>query len=220
MKKIGLLCILLMASCGSTRLVSSWKNPDIVLFDTYQVLLVGMTEDLDIRTDFETKLQQEFTKRGVESYRSLDLYDVEFTSSENPESELSKVEHQLLEKGFDAILFTKVLGSEKKKTFLEKMDELAGVYSAFNEDALDLNTGYQQEDHYNEYRVYHVETMLYCICVGKAKELIWKGTIDVAGSNPNTIQKAIDDYISLVVSSLGEQDLIFRKTGRNTITSL
>ena len=37
--------------------------------------------------------------------------------------------------------------------------------------------------------------------------MIWRGVIDIA--DPNNVEKAIKDYIKLVISTLEEQDLIF-----------
>ena len=102
--------MVLLMGCSSAELVENWKNPDIVLFDANKVLIVGMTQNEDARDDYETKLHREFKQRGVESMRSLDLFDVEFTSAERSEQELAEVEQQLLDKDFDAILFTKVIG--------------------------------------------------------------------------------------------------------------
>ena len=117
MKKTILLFALLLAGCSSTSLVTNWKNPEYVIFHANKVLIVGMTQDQEARAKFETKLQKEFKKRKVESFRSIDLFDVEFTSSEKSEEELNEVEQQLLDKDFDAILFTKVIGSENRTPF-------------------------------------------------------------------------------------------------------
>ena len=57
--------------------------------------------------------------------------------------------------------------------------------------------------------MYHAETTLYCICEGKERAMIWRGSIDV--TDPKNIEKTVQDYIKLVVVVMEEQDLIFRK---------
>jgi len=94
MKKLGIIALIVLMGCSSAELVENWKNPDIVLFDANKVLIVGMTQDDDARDDYETKLYKEFTQRGVESMRSIDLFDVAFTSAERSEQELADVEQQ------------------------------------------------------------------------------------------------------------------------------
>ena len=209
MKKALILIVLLGMGCSSTELVDSWKNPDIVIFDASKVLIVGMTSNLKAREDYETKMKRHFTNRGVESMRSIDLFDVGFTDSERSEEELDEVEQSLLDKDFDAILFTKILGAEDKATFRKSMADLDSYYGTFKEDYISHQDIYYDENYYDAYTVYHSETSLYCICVGKERELIWRGIIDI--TDPSNIKSAVDDYIKLVVFALEDQDLIFHK---------
>ena len=209
MHKTIVFLAILLAGCSSTSLVTNWKNPDIVIFDANKVLIVGMTQNEEARLKFETQLQGEFTKHGIEAFRSVDLFDIEFTSSEKSEEELSEVEQQLLDKGFDAILFTKIIGSENRKTFKRKVQDLDAYMISFRDDYLSHQPIYYQEGYYKNYTVYHAETSLYCICVGKERELIWRGDINI--NDPANVEKSIEDYIKLVVFALREQDIIFRK---------
>ena len=78
-----------------------------------------MAQNEKARENFESKLQKEFKKRNVDAMRSLDVFDVSFTNSEKTEKELDDVEQSLLDKGFDAILFTKITGSEDRESFMK-----------------------------------------------------------------------------------------------------
>ncbi|WP_298929488.1 hypothetical protein [uncultured Allomuricauda sp.] len=205
--KIVCLGMLLLLGCSSTKLVSTWKNPDIVLFDAYKVLVVGMTQDENLRTEFETRLTERLNEKGVEAMRSMDLFDVEFTSSEKSEEELSEVEEQLLDKGFDAILFTKVVGTENRRTFRERMNNLNEMYTRFSTDYLEHQDIYYNSEYYETFNIYTVETSLYCICVDKERELIWRSDIDVL--EPMKMEKTIESYIRLIANKMGEQDVIF-----------
>ncbi len=208
-KGIGILSLLVLMSCSSAQLISNWKNPDYVIFDAHKVLIVGMTQNQQARVDFETQLKQEFTIRGVEAMRSIDVFDVAFTNSAKSEEELDEVEQQLLDRDFDAILFTKVVGSENIQKFRKRISELDELYGKFRDDYLEHQQIYYEADYYDQYTVYHTEASLYCICIDKERELIWRGVIDV--TDPIDVEKAVDDYIKLVVLALEEQDLIFRK---------
>ncbi len=218
MKKILVLIVLILVGCSSAQLVNTWKNPDIVIFDAYKVLIVGMTPNEDARETFETRMKREFKKRDIESFRSIDLFDVAFTNSARSEEEMDEVEQLLLERDFDAILFTKVLGSENVQSFRQRMAELDSYYGKFTDDYLTHQDIYYDTDYYDQYMVYHVETSLYCICVGKERELIWRGAIDV--TDPMDLKKTIDDYIKLLVLAMGEEDIIFRKEVDEESTTL
>jgi len=207
MKRIGYFFALLLWGCSSTQLVHNWKNPEIVLFHANKVLIVGMTANQDAREAFESKMQKEFEKRGVESVRSLDLFDVEFTSAERSEQEISEVEQQLLDKDFDAILFNKVVGSEDRQTFKEKLESVNRLFFNFSDDYAGHQDMYYDGDYYSDFTVYHAETSLYCICVDKERELIWRGAIDI--TDPDNVKRSVSDYIKLVVLAMEEQQLIF-----------
>jgi len=209
MKKLAVFLLLLTVSCSSTSLVENWKNPDIVLFDAQKVLIVGMTQNEKARKNFESSLQKEFKKRGVEAMRSLDVFDISFTNSKKTEKELDDVEESLLEKDFDAILFTKIIGFENKESFIKTIAKWDNYQGRFNDDYLNHQDIYYNEDYYDRFTVYHAETTLYCICEGKERAMIWRGSIDV--TDPKNIDKTVQDYIKLVVVAMEEQDLIFRK---------
>lgn len=199
---IGISLLLLMG-CSSTRLVSTWKNPDIVLFDAYQVLIVGMVQDDSARMEFESRFADALKNQGVDAMRSIDLFDVEFTSSQRSEQELEEVEQQLLDKGFDAILFTKVVGTENRRTFREHINEVDKMLMRFSTDYLEHQEIYYDPEYYDTFNIYHAETSLYCICVGKEIELVWRGEVDV--TEPTNVDKAIDSYVKLVTKSMGKK---------------
>lgn len=207
MKKIFIVFSFLLMGCSSISLVENWKNPDIVMFNANKVLLVGMTQSEETREDFESQLKKEFTNRNVEAWRSIDVFDLSLTDSRKTEKELDEVEQSLLDKDFDAILLTKVTGSENRENFMKSISRWDDHQSRFNDDYLEHQGIYHDDEYYEKFTVYHAETTLYCICEGKGRAMIWRGVIDIA--DPNNVEKAIKDYIKLVISTLEEQDLIF-----------
>ncbi len=212
MKKRLLITAFTLLACTSAEMVDNWKNPDIVIFNANKVLIVGMTHNEKARTEFESKLKKEFDDRGVEAMRSLDIFDVDFTRSARTEKELDAVESQLLAKDFDAILVTKIIGSETRESFRQSLNELNNYKGGFKEDYRQHQDVYYDSDYYEKYTVYHAETSLYCICEGKDRSMIWRGNIDIL--DPEDTQKTIDDYVKLVVMAMEEQDLIFRKKSK------
>ena len=209
MKKLGAILLLFLLGCSSAELVDNWKNPDIVLFNANKVLIVGMTQNEEARNDYETLLNNEFKLREVESMRSLDLFDVSFTSSKRSETELADFEQALLDKGFDAILFTKVIGVESVEDYRRSIAKLDNYYGGFDDDYLGHQNIYFDPEYYDNFTIYHAETSLYCICPRKERELIWRGSIDI--TDPIDVNRTISDYVSLVVTAMEEQDLIFIK---------
>lgn len=218
MKKLLGIAALILTGCSPVSLVENWKNPDIVIFDAQKVLIVGMAPNEKAREKFERKLSKEFDKRNIESMRSLDVFDVAFTNSPKTEKELDAVEQSLLDKDFDAILFTKIVGSENKESFFKTINSWEDHKGRFNDDYLKHQGIYYEDNYYDKFTIYHAETTLYCICEGKERSMIWRGSIDI--TDPKNIDKTIDDYIKMVVIALEDQDLIFRKKSADEITDL
>ena len=61
MKKTIVLLALILIGCSSAQLVSTWKNPDYVIFDANKVLVVAMTPDEDAQITFETKMKRQLS---------------------------------------------------------------------------------------------------------------------------------------------------------------
>ena len=161
-KALPLLWLLLtFLGCASINVEQTYKNPDIVLFHANRVLVVGMTPDYGSRERFESQLKEEFNKRGTEAVRSIDLFDVEFTASQRTEEELDKVEKQLLDKDFDAILFTKLVDTETSIALGEQIQEIGKTYDRFRDDYLIHQGIYYNQDDPRGREAYFAETSLY-----------------------------------------------------------
>ncbi|WP_149276999.1 hypothetical protein [Pareuzebyella sediminis] len=210
MRKLAIIVLLTIIGCTSTEMVENYKNPDIVIFYASKVLLVGMAQNEGVRVDFETNLKKEFDARNVEAMRSIDLFDVDFTNYRRTEKELDDVEQSLLDKDFDAILLTKIVGSESRQSFRKTLAELNKYGDGFKEDYQRHQDIYYDDDYYDKHTVYNAETSLYCICEGKERSLIWRGSIEI--NNPNNVEKTIEDYVQLVVAAMEAQDLVFYKS--------
>ncbi|SHK39105.1 hypothetical protein DFQ03_2258 [Maribacter caenipelagi] len=207
MKKLILLFSLIFMGCSSISLVENWKNPDIVIFNANKVLIVGMAQNDDTRENFESKLQKEFTNRDVEAWRSIDIFDISLTDSRKTEQELDDVEQSLLDKDFDAILLTKIIGSESRENFVKSITRWDDHQSRFNDDYLEHQGIYYDDNYYDKYTIYHAETTLYCICEGKERAMIWRGIIEI--TEPDNINKAIKDYVKMIIVAMEDQDLVF-----------
>ncbi len=205
-KALVLVLVLCFIGCSTAQLVDSWKNPDVDSYVPSKVLVVGLTTSIEAKKQFENKLKDEFLMRGAEAYTSLEVFDPAFTSEKLTESELTALETQLLADGFDTIIFSKVVGSEDKIAYTKNFDVYDETFVKFKEDYLRYQDIFYNPDYYEEYTVYHAETSMFCICPTKDRELLWKGSIDIV--DPQSIDKTVKDYISLIIEILDEEELI------------
>jgi hypothetical protein len=214
---IQILFVFLLFDCSSVEIIDNWKNPDIDFFESSKVLIVGMTPNVKARRQFEQKLKQEYETRGIEAHMSLDIFEPDFTLEKKSENEIKRIEDILLANNFDSVLFTKVIGVEDKIAYKENYDGYEETHIKFKEDYLKYQDIYYNPDYYHEYSVYHTETSLYCLCPTKDRELIWKGYIDI--TDPQSVDNTVNDYVSLVIIVLEEQNLIIPKAIKEKTTT-
>lgn len=199
----------LLISCSSVEIVDNWKNPDIDVFESSKVLIIGMTSNKQARRQFEKQLKKEYELRGIEAFMSLDVFEPDFTLEKQSAKDINRIEAILIANSFDAVLFTKVMGVEDKIAYRDNFDSYDETHKNFKDDYLKYQDIYYNPDYYDEYAVYHSETSLYCLCPTKDRELIWKGYIDI--TDPQSVKETVSDYVKLVAIVLEEQNLMVPK---------
>ena len=207
MKK-GLLILLLTAlyACDSTQLRDRWISPDASDYTLKKVFIVGLTNNEVAKAQFEKKLQNQLIERGVEASISLDKFDADFLESKKTDAELKALEHQLIQEGFDAVIFTKVAGIKNKIQYKKDYTNFDKNHKKFNDDFLMYQDQVFNPDAYQEYQVYNAETSVYCLCPTKDRTLIWKGYIDIV--DPENIDQTVNDYSKLLILVLENDGII------------
>jgi len=196
---------LLLFNC-STELVDSWKNPEIETYQPTKVFVIGMASNVEARQGFENQLKSAFQWCGAEATASLDFFGSSVMTDKMSEAQLDTLESKLLDDGFDTVLITKVIGVDNKIRYKQNYDGFDSTYKKFKEEYLMYQDIYYNPDYYEEYKLYHTETSMYCICPTKERELIWKGYIDV--TDPQNVQDIINEYVNLVIIALEEEQLL------------
>ncbi|MBL4664055.1 MAG: hypothetical protein JKY22_11010 [Flavobacteriaceae bacterium] len=197
--------LLLITSCTSSKLVNEWKSPDAYNFEANKVLVVGITADTELRRTFESKVTEALEKKGVIAVKSVDFFEKSFTNQKQSEAQLDEIESDLLDAGFDAILFAKVTGQESRVSLSQSYRNMTGGNETFKGYYF-ANQYIYSNDSEEQYQVYHTETSIYCICPGKERELLWQGEIEIVDAE--RVRKNINDYIKILLDALEEEQLL------------
>lgn len=197
---------IVVSSCSSSKLVNDWTSSDTSNFEANKVLVIGLAQDLELRKEFEEELTTQLEKHGVAAVRSIDFFEYSFTDELKTEEELNTIETQLLDAGFDAILFSKVIGSEDKVTTAQSVRVLSDTFLNFKEDYFESQDIYNTRNTFEAYKIYHAETNLYCICPNKERELLWSGNIDII-ENQNR-KRSVKDYVKTLISTLEDKQML------------
>ena len=201
-----LIALVIISSCSSSKVVEQWKNPDTPIFQANKVLVIGITANVESRRLFEEKLVSALEKEDVIAVKSIDFFDNSFIIAEKTEKELNEIEDQLLAAGFDAVLFSKVTGSESKVSLINSFKSFNNNLNSFRDYFYENQNVYFKEYNEEYFDIYHTETFLYCICPDKARELLWKGSIDIV--DPQKPKKAVSDYVKTLMNQLEAQQLL------------
>lgn len=202
---IYFLLIVLLSNCSSAHLESEWQQPETVNFQANKLLVIGISTNSEVRRNFETKMVDAFKKQDVIAVRSIDFFEDEFSNAEKTEDELTKIEKKLMDDGFDAVIFSKVTGQEKRVSILKKYNNQVHNIQTFRDYYYSNQHIYAKEDNL-EYTIYNTETSAYCLCPGKPRELLWVGEIKLV--NVKNLSKSLHHYVKLLVTQLKEKRLI------------
>ena len=202
-----IIILIVFSGCSTTRLIEQWKSPDNPVFEANKVLVVGMTPNSNSRRIFEEEMVSVIEGEGnTIAVRSIDFFEHSLTTSRKSEIELNEIEEQLLQAGFDAIILSKVIGSENKTSLIKAINNLHHNFGNFRDDYFINQDLYNERDQIETSTIYHTETTLYCICPEKERELIWTGSIDLI--NPQKAERSIRDYVKLIKKTFEDQQLL------------
>lgn len=199
------LSIFFAMGCSSTKLTQQYKNPDTDNFQANKVLVVGITADKDLRRTYEKTVMEALENKEVIAVKSIDFFENSFTNNKKSVAQLSSIETQLMDAGFDAVLFTKIIGKESKMSVVVSYRNFAKNYQTFESYYYGNQHLYFKQEQ-ERYQVYTTETSLYCLCPGKERELIWRGEIEVVDAN--RVNQNINGYINKLFKTLKENSLL------------
>lgn len=202
---ILLVFMVLISSCSSSRLVDQYINTESPNFQANKVLVVGLTPDGGLQRQFEYSLVLALEAENVIAVKSVDYFDEPVNDMDPSEENLANLKKQLMDAGFDAVLFSKVIGRESKVTMAQSYRNMSRSFQSFNDYYSENKVVYNNQQ-LEDYPVYNTETSLYCLCPDKNRDLIWQGKIDIV--DPPTVATTIRDYVNTLVRTLKKNNIL------------
>lgn len=208
MKKIFAVTIFLflLSACSSSKLVEQYANPQTSNFRANKVLVIGLTPDDGLQKQYEYSLVKALTDRNVSAVRSVDFFESRSGFIEPTNADWQNLESELIDAGFDAVLFSKRIGAQSKISMAQAYRNLTTTFESFQE-YFYINRQSPRLSQPEEYEVFKTETSLYCLCPGEQRDLIWRGEIDIV--DPVNVDKTIQDYVKTLVKTLKQNKLLF-----------
>jgi hypothetical protein len=202
------LAIVLSAStvgnCKSTKLVASVLSPTYSGQRFQKVLVIGMSDNPAIRSDFEDAMANRLKSAGVHAVPGHNILLRPKSAKMDPDYLKAQIkEHQI-----DAVLVTRLV-SVKNETMYVPGQAYAVPYPYYNSFygyyshvyPVVYTPGYLVED-----KKVRVETSLYGTSTPEG-EFIWTGLSETFNPNPKKIDKAINAVVQVVMDDLQKEKI-------------
>jgi len=193
-------------SCSTTRFADSWRNPEYVNYQPSKVLILGITPDLTARKLYEEKLSSVLEKRGINASESLEVFKPSFTDLKQSEIEIDAQIVSLSKEDFDAIIISTVKEYDEMVFYSNDMFRDDYNLRRFEPYYYNYQGVYFNNRIYEEYKVYHIEILLYDLTRNTEKSLVWVASYDII--DPQRINSAIKDCVVEIVKSLENEKII------------
>lgn len=196
-KRILLVALVLFAvrsGDAATKLRMSWKNPNYSGQRFKQILVIGMSNNLERRADFESALASQITSHGINATAGTDIL---LRPTAGPLN-LEYLREQIAAYRIDGVIVSRLVKTINKvyvpgePYFLPYYSTLFDYYGA-------VDPIVYSPDYLIKEKTVQVETNVYAVTPPNG-ELIWTGTSD--SFNPGSAHKAINGLVQLVMKEL------------------
>jgi hypothetical protein len=192
-----------VANAGGPKLLVSWTNTKYSGPKPRRILVIGMSENPEVRADFEDDLSSALANDHLEVIPGNTILFRPHSAELDPEY----LRGQIRDFKIDTVLVSRLVKVDKKTTYVPGHSYVApyGYYHTFYGY---YGTAYRQvysPDYLREDTTVRVETNFYAANPPDG-ELIWTGTSE--SFNPKSAKKVIDGLVKLIVKELTKQNLL------------
>jgi hypothetical protein len=192
--------LLLMTFCARTTMDYVWKDPSYQGGKFKKVLVIGVAKNQANRILFENKFVAELKNYGTDAISSYTI----IPTAEKLDKVTVESKTKTLE--VDAVLVTKLMNIEQKKTYSRVVNPSQTQPRLQRGGYVDYSTDYEaakDRGSYYKYEVVSLETKIYDTQTDK---LIWSGWTDTVLED--SIEVAIGSLIKTITKSLSDNQLI------------
>lgn len=192
----------ILADGKSTKLVTSWKNPEYSGPAFHRILVLGMSAKPGVRADFEDALSKLVTRDGVEAVPGNTI----LLRPEGSKLDINYLKSQVKEFRIDAVIVSRLVKVDKSITYVPGQPYMPyPYYGSFYGYYGAVYPVVYSPDYLREDTTVRVETNVYAVTSGEG-QLVWTGVSDTF--NPSSADKVIDALSKLIVKELQKEAII------------
>jgi hypothetical protein len=184
-------------SAKSSKLVTSWRNPEAPTTKFHRVLALGLSEKTAIRADFEDALAAQLEADGLAAVAGNTI----LLRPEGTQLDLNYLRGQVRANQIEAVVVSRLLKIENKVTYVPggPMFMPYPYYGTFYGYYRTVYPVVYTPDYLREEKKVRIETNLYLTSEPDGI-LVWTGVTDTF--DPKKLHKAINGLVTLIVKQM------------------
>ncbi len=192
-----------MVEAKSTKLVASVKNPGYSGAPLHKILIIGMSKDPAIRSDFEDAMAQQLTTDHIEAIPGHSI----LLRPESAELDMNYLKAQIAEHKIDGVVISHLMHIEKDVTYVPgySYNIPYPYYRSFYGYYGNVYRQVYSPDYLKTDTTVRIETNVYATSTPDG-ELIWTGISDTF--NPKSAPKVIEGVVKLVAQELEKEEIL------------
>ena len=206
-----LLAVLSTIGGKSTKIITSWFNPNYEGQTFHKILVIGVAQNLEVRADFEDEMAAQIARLGIETIPGNQIL---LRPDPKVKLDLDYLRGQIRDNGVDAVVVSRLLKIDKKVTSIPSSTYIAPYpyyYSFYGYLGavypLVYDAGYTRED-----TTVSVETNVYATSKPDG-DLVWNGVSK--SFNPKSAKKIADGLVKEVPKQMEKDGLLPKKVPSN-----
>jgi hypothetical protein len=191
----AILALLCLASCGSTKIVTSWRDPEVTV-NTAQLnkfVVAALLKNQGVRRRAEDLMASYYPGKAVPSYKELG--EAELKDSDDVYNQKLKNE------GFDGIVIMRLLQVDRDRRYVP--GDYPVYYRSWRGFYATAWPGFYTPGYYTTDKTYSVEVNIYSF---KRDKLIWSATTSTV--NPSGGDALFDDVIRAVKEKMDKEGFL------------
>jgi hypothetical protein len=192
------LLLLLTLSCTSTRIVSSWCEPNkkVTIDQLHKVLVVALFKDKTSNRKAEDQMVSYLNGKGIVSYDYLnDRFD---------KKNVEVIREKIKKDGFDGAVTMRLIDVEKEKIYNPgEINQYPTEYQSFSGYYYNRWNYNTTPGYYTTTKIYTVETNVYSIAEDK---IIWSGLTET--TDPEGVKKLTEEVTKVVFKQMVKEGFI------------
>ncbi len=189
---------ILFASCTSTKIVNSWREPDkhVHMNELNKVLVIALIENEINRYKAEHQIVKYLDGKGFVSHDYLD-------DSFNQKNE-TEIMQKIKEDGFDGIVLMRLVDVDKETVFIPAENNYYPTdFQNFGDYYKMHHYRYQTSGYYLTTKTYILETVIFSV---RDNKIIWTGITETF--EPDGIKKMTNEISKVIYKQMVQEGFI------------